>query len=50
VRVIISGTSQGVREALQTHGVAPPRVSYSVDIAAAVADIKAHLADTPAAR
>jgi len=46
VRVIITGTSEGVRLALQTHGVVPPRASYSADIASAVAEIKAHLSDT----
>jgi SulP family sulfate permease len=49
VRVIITGTSEGVREALQTHGVQPPRVSYSADIAGAVAEIKTHLSDTRSA-
>lgn len=45
VRVFITGTSQGVRRALLTHGVRPPRVKYRADIANAVAEIKAHLAE-----
>jgi sulfate permease, SulP family len=42
VRVFITGTSQGVRRALLTHGVR--RVKYRADIADAVAEIKTHLA------
>jgi SulP family sulfate permease len=49
VRVFITGTSQGVRRALLTHGVRPPRVKYRTDIANAVAEIKAHLASPPSA-
>jgi SulP family sulfate permease len=45
VRVFITGTSQGVRRALLTHGVRPPRVKYRADIANAVAEIKTHLAE-----
>jgi SulP family sulfate permease len=38
-----------VRRALLTHGVRPPRARYRETIARAIADIKAHRADTPAA-
>jgi sulfate permease, SulP family len=44
VRVFITGTSHGVREALLMHGAHPPRVDYRADIAHAVAEVKAHLA------
>ena len=41
VRVVLTGTSHGVRRALLTHGVRPPLVRYRPDIAGAVAEIKA---------
>jgi SulP family sulfate permease len=40
VRVILTGTSQGVRRALLTHGARPPLVKYRADVAAAVSEIK----------
>jgi SulP family sulfate permease len=40
VRVILTGTSQGVRRALLTHGARPPLVKYRIDVAAAVGEIK----------
>jgi sulfate permease, SulP family len=40
VRVCITGTSRGVREALMSHGVGPTRVDFGTDIADAVARIK----------
>ncbi|MDR6662005.1 SulP family sulfate permease [Tardiphaga robiniae] len=40
VRVILTGTSQGVRRALLTHGARPPLVKYRADVAVAVSEIK----------
>ncbi|WP_371421147.1 SulP family inorganic anion transporter [Tardiphaga sp.] len=40
VRVILTGTSQGVRRALLTHGARPPLVKYRADVAAAVSEIR----------
>jgi SulP family sulfate permease len=44
VRVFITGTSAGVRDALLTHGAGPPRAEYRIDIAHAVAEVKSHFA------
>jgi SulP family sulfate permease len=49
IRLVITGASPTVRRALLTYGVRPPQVRYRETIARAVADIKAHRADTPAA-
>jgi sulfate permease, SulP family len=49
IRLFITGASPTVRRALLTHGVRPPQVRYRETIARAVADIKAHRADSPAA-
>jgi SulP family sulfate permease len=38
--VILTGTSQGVRRALLTHGARPPLVKYRADVAVAVREIK----------
>jgi sulfate permease, SulP family len=40
VRLFITGASPGVRRALLTHGVTPPRARYRETIARAIADIK----------
>ena len=49
IRLYITGASPTVRRALLTHGVRPPRARYRETIARAIADIKAHRAETPAA-
>jgi sulfate permease, SulP family len=49
IRLFITGASPTVRRALLTHGVRPPRVRYRETIARAIADIKGHRAETPAA-
>ena len=49
IQLFITGASPVVRRALLTHGVRPPRARYRETIARAVADIKGHRAETPAA-
>jgi SulP family sulfate permease len=40
IRLFITGASPGVRRALLTHGVRPPRARFRATIARAVSDIK----------
>ena len=49
IRLYITGASPTVRRALLTHGVRPPRARYRATISRAIADIKDHRAETPAA-
>jgi SulP family sulfate permease len=49
IRLFITGASPTVRRALLTHGVRPPRARYRETIARALADIKGHRVETPAA-
>jgi sulfate permease, SulP family len=49
IRLFITGASPTVRRALLTHGVRPPRARYRATISRAIADIKGHRAETPAA-
>jgi SulP family sulfate permease len=49
VRIVLTGTSQGVRRALLTHGARPPLVKFRPGIADAVAEIKAQTSPAIAA-
>ncbi|WP_025032203.1 SulP family inorganic anion transporter [Bradyrhizobium sp. DOA9] len=49
IKLFITGASPGVRRALLTHGVTPPRARYRTSLERAIADIKGQAADGAAA-